>query len=90
MVWLVRWLLRLFFRASARWPGLFATLSLGGLGLGVWLVCLADEPQPGRGIPLWAVGLNCLGFYGFLLCLQVYKVRRGTWVEFCRHLEGEI
>jgi hypothetical protein len=88
MAWLVRLVARLFFRACGKWPGLFALAMLSGLGVGFWLL-FVEEPKPDQRLAVWGMGLGCLTFYGSLLAVQIVKVRRGTWVQFCERCAAE-
>ena len=93
MGWLLHFLVpfgaRMFFRACARWPGLFAFIVLCGLGVGVWAAFLAQDLKPDQVIAVRLIGLGCLGFYGFLLVMLIVKLRRGTWTEFCQWAASE-
>jgi hypothetical protein len=80
---LTRPVFRGFFRAVKAFPPLFSIVAGGGLGVGCWLTWLLHDPDPTRQLLIRLAGIICLGFYGWLEAVFIFKAWTGGWGEFC-------
>jgi len=72
-----------FFRAVKAFPPLFLVVVAAGLGLGVFLVFFASDPNLFKIIVVRIIGAACLVFYGVLLWLFIARQRGKAWDATC-------